>query len=67
MLWEDEFYCTYCGKKFGNEPAKLAIHIKNYHEIGHRKSKKHYNFYLFVKLKKNLCLSSNKHFVSLII
>jgi len=27
VLWEDEFYCTYCGKKFGNEPAKLAVHI----------------------------------------
>ena len=39
MLWEDEFYCTYCGKKFGNEPAKLAVHIKNYHETSHRKSK----------------------------
>ena len=66
MLWEDEFYCTYCGKKFGNEPAKLAVHIKNYHEIviGNQNN---YNFYLFVKLKKNLCLSSNKHFVSLII
>jgi len=38
-LWEDEFYCTYCGKKFGNYPEKLAIHIRNFHETSNRKSK----------------------------
>ena len=39
MLWEDEFYCTYCGKKFGNEPVELAVHIRNFHEVSNRKSK----------------------------
>lgn len=34
MAWEtDEFYCLYCGKKFEKDPAKLAIHIKQTHEV----------------------------------
>tara|TARA_B100000378_G_C17856422_1_gene346955 strand:- start:133 stop:258 length:126 start_codon:yes stop_codon:yes gene_type:complete len=32
MPFEDGFYCTYCGKDFGNQPAKLALHIRNFHE-----------------------------------
>jgi len=39
VLWKDEFYCTYCGKKFGNDPDKLAMHIRNFHETSHRNSK----------------------------
>ena len=25
-------YCTYCGKEFGNQPDKLALHIRDIHE-----------------------------------
>ncbi len=33
MSWEDDsFYCSYCGEKFGKEPIKLAVHIKQKHE-----------------------------------
>ena len=33
MAWgNDSFYCLYCGKKFENDPVKLALHIKNKHE-----------------------------------
>jgi len=27
------FHCTYCGKKFGNDPIKLSIHIRENHEV----------------------------------
>ncbi len=29
--WEDSFICTYCGKNFGNNPIKLALHIRDNH------------------------------------
>ena len=32
MSWEDGFYCTYCGKNFGDQPGKLALHIRDFHE-----------------------------------
>ncbi len=32
MPWENEFYCTYCGKGFGDHPGKLALHIRDVHE-----------------------------------
>jgi len=32
MHWEDGFYCTYCGKEFGDQPDKLALHIRDVHE-----------------------------------
>ena len=32
MPWDDGFYCTYCGKDFGGDPAKLALHIRDFHE-----------------------------------
>jgi len=28
---EDDFICTYCGKKFRNDPIKLALHIRDNH------------------------------------
>jgi len=28
---EDDFICTYCGKKFGNDPITLALHIRDNH------------------------------------
>jgi len=31
MPWDDNFYCTFCGMKFGNNPLKLALHIRNNH------------------------------------
>ena len=39
MPWSDGFYCTYCGKDFGNKPSKLALHIRDLHEKDHRKRK----------------------------
>lgn len=34
MSWEsDVFICCYCGKQFPNDPAKLALHMRNTHEI----------------------------------
>ena len=33
MTWEgDAFQCSYCSKKFENDPIKLAVHIKENHE-----------------------------------
>jgi len=32
MSWQDNFNCDFCGKEFGNNPIKLALHIKNNHE-----------------------------------
>ena len=29
--WEDDFVCTYCGKNLGNNPIKLALHIRDNH------------------------------------
>ena len=29
--WEDDFICTYCGKNLGNNPIKLALHIRDNH------------------------------------
>ncbi len=35
MVWKgNTFYCSYCNKKFENDPIKLAVHIKNSHEKG---------------------------------
>ena len=28
---KDDFICTYCGKNFGNNPIKLALHIRDKH------------------------------------
>ena len=39
MPWSDGFYCTYCGKDFGNQPGKLALHIRDFHEKDHLKRK----------------------------
>ena len=39
MPWSDGFYCTYCGKDFGNQPDKLALHIRDFHEKAHLKRK----------------------------
>ena len=39
MSWDDGFYCTYCGKDFGGDPAKLALHIRDFHEKKHGKHK----------------------------
>jgi len=39
MDWEDVFYCTYCGKEFGNQPDKLALHIRDTHEKNREKHK----------------------------
>ncbi|GFN39179.1 MAG: conserved hypothetical protein [Marine Group I thaumarchaeote] len=39
MITQDDFYCTYCGKNFRNEPIKLAVHIRDYHEAGRGKNK----------------------------
>ncbi len=36
MSWEYGFVCKYCGKGFGNNPDKLAVHIaKKCKEIRH--------------------------------
>ena len=39
MPWEDGFYCTYCGKGFGDQPLKLALHIRDFHEKNRGKHK----------------------------
>ena len=39
MPWEDGFHCTYCGKNFSNEPSKLALHIRDFHEKSRGKHK----------------------------
>ena len=39
MTVKDNFYCTYCGKDFGNDPGKLALHIRDSHEKDHKKRK----------------------------
>ena len=65
MHWEDGFYCTYCGKEFGDQPDKLALHIRDVHEKSRVKHKLFRNYCLFSKLKKKLFLSLNKHLVSL--
>ena len=39
MPWSDGFYCTYCGKDFGDQPEKLALHIRDFHEKNHGKHK----------------------------
>ena len=31
MSWDDNFYCTFCGAEFRNDPLKLALHIRNNH------------------------------------
>jgi len=36
-LWEDGFVCTYCGKRFGNNPVKLALHKRDKHAKKRRK------------------------------
>ena len=37
MSWEsDIFVCSYCGRQFPKDPAKLALHIKNKHETVRR-------------------------------
>jgi len=39
MNCEDGFYCTYCGKEFGDQPDKLALHIRDIHEKSRGKHK----------------------------
>jgi len=39
MPWKDGFHCTYCGKEFGNQPSKLAMHIRDIHEKNRGKHK----------------------------
>jgi len=39
MDWKDGFYCTYCGKEFGDQPDKLALHIRDIHEKSRGKQK----------------------------
>jgi len=39
MPWKDGFYCTYCGKEFGDQPAELALHIRDIHEKSRGKHK----------------------------
>ena len=39
MPWEDGFHCTYCGKEFGDQPGKLALHIRDTHEKNRGKHK----------------------------
>ena len=67
MPWSDGFYCTYCGKDFGNEhPDKLALHIRDFHEKELWKA--HVNDVMiapFSKLKKKQFLSLSKHLLSL--
>jgi len=65
MHWEDGFYCTYCGKEFGDQPDKLALHIRDIHEKSRGKQKKICNYCLFSKLKKKPFLSLNRHLDSL--
>ena len=39
MPWKDGFYCTFCGKDFGDQPGKLALHIRDFHEKNRTKHK----------------------------
>jgi len=39
MCWKDGFYCTYCGKEYGDQPGKLALHIRDIHEKIRKKHK----------------------------
>ena len=39
MPWKDKFHCTYCGKEFGDQPDKLALHIRDTHEKNRGKHK----------------------------
>ena len=39
MPWSDGFYCTYCGKDCDNQPDKLALHIRDFHEKDNLKRK----------------------------
>ncbi len=39
MSWNGGFYCTYCGKIFGDNPGKLALHIRDFHEKNRGKHK----------------------------
>ena len=32
MPWKDGFHCTFCGKDFADQPDKLALHIRDFHE-----------------------------------
>lgn len=34
----DDFECEYCGKDFGSEPQKLAVHIGKIHDSGRGKN-----------------------------
>ena len=39
MPWKDGFHCTYCGKEVGDQPDKLALHIRDIHEKNRGKHK----------------------------
>ena len=39
MPWGDGFYCAYCGKEFGDQPSKLALHIRDTNEKSRGKRK----------------------------
>jgi len=39
IVSKNDFYCTFCGKEFGDEVIKLALHIARKHDIHNPRSK----------------------------
>jgi len=39
LHWEVGSYCTYRGKELGDQPDKLALHIRDIHEKSRGKHK----------------------------